>query len=85
MITAWTRHLSNDEDKEQFIKGVQGSKWLLSHLDTIFVQMEKDLNRAEVNPKTYDLPNWAYRQAHNNGYRQCLELIRKLINLDHKE
>jgi predicted FMN-binding regulatory protein PaiB len=33
----------------------------------------------------YALPNWDYRQAHYNGYVDCLKHIQFLINLDHKD
>lgn len=82
MISAWTKHLSKTEDKEQFQKEVLGSKTVLKRLSTIMKEMELDQDAIESNPDLYDKPNWDYRQAHLNGYRQCLRKINKLINLD---
>lgn len=82
MYSAWTKHLKDPEDKTKFEQGVRSSKTILDHLITILNEMESDLNQAEVNPKTYEVPNWDYRQAHNNGYRQCLNHLKKLIDLD---
>lgn len=82
MYSAWTKHLKDPEDKTKFEQGVRSSKTTLDHLITILNEMESDLNQAEVNPKTYEVSNWDYRQAHNNGYRQCLNHLKKLIDLD---
>jgi hypothetical protein len=40
------------------------------------------LDRQEVDPTTYDTPNWDYRQAHKNGQRAMLEKVRKIISLN---
>lgn len=82
MYTKWTSHLSNIKEKEQFEKEVFGSKAVLNRLKAIIDEQETELGRSETNPKTYDIPNWDYRQAHNNGYRQCLYVLKKLIDLD---
>lgn len=82
MYTAWTKHCKTPEEKKKFEEGVRSSKTTLDHLIVILDEMEVDLNQAETNPKTYEIPNWDYRQAHNNGYRQCLNHLKRLINLD---
>lgn len=85
MITAWTRHIKDEHEKQQFESSLLHSKWLLDHLKTILVSMDEDHERAEISPKVYDLPNWENRQADSNGYRRCLKQITKLITLDPKE
>lgn len=82
MYTAWTKHLHNPEEKKKFEQGVLSSKPVLDHLKGLLAEMETDLDRAETNPKNYEVPNWDYRQAHNNGYRQCLYILQKLVDLD---
>ena len=82
MYSIWTKHCKDDTEKEKVQKSIQGSKKTLDILHKILVEMESDLDRAEINPRTYEIPNWDYRQAHNNGYRQCLTTIMKLVNLD---
>lgn len=86
MYTVWTKHIVGDtEEKTRFETSLRNSKWVLDRQTEILNEMEASLDRSETNPKTYEIPNWEYRQAHNNGYRQCLQLIKKLINLDQKE
>lgn len=85
MYSVWTKNIHTAEEKEQFKNSLRGSKWVLDRQHEILIELETALDRAETNPKTYDLPNWDYRQAHNNGYRQCLNLIKNLINLDQKD
>lgn len=85
MISAWTKHLKNDTDKEQFKNQVQGSKLVLERLQDILKEVETEQDNIERSPKMYEIPNWDYRQAHLNGYKQCLSTIQRIINLDHKE
>jgi len=85
MKTAWTQHLTDPEEKVKFEESVLHSKWILEHLSTLLDMMEKSLNRQEISPRAYDQPNWDYRQAHANGYRQCLNNIQELLTLDRKE
>jgi len=85
MYVAWTKHLQDTKEKEDFKRTVYGSKTVLERLTSILNEMETDLNTVEISPKTYEVPNWDYRQAHNNGYRQCLNILKKLINLDQQK
>lgn len=85
MYTKWTSHLKDPKEKERFEGSIIGSRHVLDHLKTILGEMESDLDLAEVNPKYYDTPNWDYRQAHNNGYRQALRYLKKFIDLDKQE
>lgn len=45
----------------------------------ILARYEETLDRGEINPETYDNPNWAYRQAHINGERHALKIIKDLL------
>jgi len=85
MITAWTHHLSDPAEKDQFEKSLRNSKWILDRLNEMLVDMDKSLDRQETSPASYDTPSWAYKQAHLNGYRSCLSKVQQLINLDLKE
>lgn len=84
MITKWTSHLQTDKEKEDFEKEVQGAKRVLDRLKTMVEEQEKELNQAEINTKNYEIPNWDYRQAHNNGYRQCLHIMKRIVDLDQR-
>lgn len=84
MISAWTKHLK-EEDKDNFKKQVLSSKAVLGRLGVLLQELEGDLIQTELDTRIYDIPNWDYRQAHTNGFRDCLRKINKLINLDQKE
>lgn len=85
MITAWTKHLKTEEEKERFRNSVLGSKQVLKRLQEILKEVEGDLDNSELNTKIYDIPNWSYRQADMNGFRRCLKTIQKIITLDQKD
>lgn len=82
MLTKWTSHLKESEEKIRFESSVRGSKRVLERQDQILDEMIAELNLAETSPKNYEIPNWDYRQAHNNGFRQCLMVIKKLIKIE---
>lgn len=85
MKTIWTDHLRDQDEKAQFEKSLRHSSWILEHIGTLLGRMEKSLDKQELSPRAYDQPNWDYRQAHANGFRQCLNNIKDLINLDQKD
>lgn len=85
MKTIWTQHLKDPEEKKRYESSLRNSKWILDDLSALLDRMEEDLTKADINTKTYEVPNWAYRQAHNNGARQYVRLIKRLINLDQKD
>lgn len=82
MFMAWTKHITDPEEKIRFENSVQSSKHVLDRLKDMLDEQERDLNRAETDPRNYETPNWDYRQAHNNGYRQCLAVLKKFVDLD---
>ena len=82
MISKWTSHLQTDKEKEDFQKEVYSAKRVLERLSKIVEEMDEEADRIETNPKFYELPNWDYRQANNNGYRRCLSILRKITTLD---
>jgi hypothetical protein len=85
MITKWYSNIKNEEERERFVRSVLGSKMALNRLLEILDDEEKKLDRSETDISTYEQPNWAARQAHKNGYRSCLSMLKKLIDLDQKE
>lgn len=82
---AWTQHLKTQEEKDDFYREVMGSKRVLRRLKDIISSKEFSLDYQEMSEKSYDSPNWAYRQAHRNGFRQCVEGYKKLIDLDQQD
>lgn len=82
MISAWHKHLSTEKDKENFKNQVLGSKPVLRRLQELLKEVEDDLDRAELDTKIYDAPNWDYRQADINGFRRALKTVNKIIKVD---
>ena len=85
MISAWTDHLKDPEEKERFKKHVLSSKAVLDRLQEIMNTIEADYDAAELNTKIYDLPNWDYRQADMNGGRRMKRTISRIITLDQQD
>lgn len=85
MYVDWTRHLPDPAEKEKFELKIRSSKVVLERLQALLKEREMGLDRSETDIKSYDLPNWEYRQAHKNGFRQCLQILNKLIDLDQQE
>lgn len=85
MITAWTKHLQSEEEKQRFISKILSSKEVLDRLNTLLIEEEKQLNVSETSIKDFDQPNWENRQAFKNGYRSCLGVLRRLVDLDQQK
>lgn len=82
MITKWTSHLKDEVEKERFKSSILGSKKVLERLMDMVNEIEEEMNSVEVSPKNYEIPNWDYRQAHYNGFRQCLHQLRKILTIE---
>lgn len=85
MIIDWVKHCKTTEEKEQYVASLARAKWVLDDLSKLVNSNLRGRETAEISPKTYDSPNWGYQQAHNNGYKQALGDILKLINLDQEK
>ena len=85
MIPNWTNHLKDPEEKKRFRSYIYNSRGLLDRQIDILKEMENELDRSETDTNSYDSPSWAAKQAHKNGYRECLQKITKLITLDPKD
>jgi len=83
MITAWTKHCKTEEEKQQYTESLKRVKWVLDHAKSLV--NTDGIEAAEISPKSYDSPNWSYRQAHSNGYKQAVRDFHKLLTLDPKE
>lgn len=85
MISAWTKHCKSQEEKDQYIQSLNRVKWAFDDLKTLVQTSVDSIELQEASPKSYDSPNWPYRQAHANGYKQAMGDFIKLINLDPQE
>jgi hypothetical protein len=84
MIPNWTNHLKDPDEKKRFTQHMYNSKSVLDRLTAILKDMEDERNRSETDVDSYDCPSWAAKQAHNNGFRECVQKITKLITLDQR-
>ena len=84
MYTRWTQHLTDPEEKERFRNQVISAKPVLERLIEMIDEDEQALDRTEIDPRSYSVPNWSELQAHKNGNRQVYAVIKKMIDLDHQ-
>jgi hypothetical protein len=84
MFSKWTDHLK-DEQKESFQQQIYASKPVLDRFKAVIDEAEESLTKAEISPKSYETTSWAYKQAHSNGFRQALRLMRSFIDLDKQQ
>ena len=85
MQDKWYRNLKDSEEQKRFRSYIWNSKGVLDRLNDISKDMEQAITNQELNPDTYDSPTWGAKQAHFNGYRQCIRDFQKLISLDQKD
>lgn len=85
MITAWTKHLKTDEEKDKFTKSLKAARYILDRLQALLDEEKAGLESAEISPKIYETPNWDYKQAHTNGFKAALKMVSKLITLDQEK
>ena len=85
MITAWTKHLKDQDAKANFERTVWGSKPTLDRLIDILKEELNNTEEQQISAKSFDSPNWAEHQAYMNGYKQAQKTIIKLINLDQQK
>lgn len=81
----WTQHLKDQQDKDRFYSDVVSSKPILKRLAEMVDEKLTTMDFKEMSLDSYSNPNWAYRQAHQNGLRAFAEWTKSIINLDQKE
>lgn len=79
MLTLWVQDLKSDEERRKFKEQVLGSKKVLDKAIEICYNVVK--MDESVRTPDYDSPSWSHRQAHQNGKREALELIIKLLTV----
>lgn len=85
MLTVWTSHLKDAEEKANFEREVLSAKRVLERLRDILTSNVQGIERAERSTKAYDSPNWEYRTAHVNGYKGHYEDVMTITNLDQQK
>ena len=82
MKTIWTEQIKDEAKKEEYKQSLLRVKWVLEDLNSILDRIEKNIDRNETDPSHYDkVVNWSHKQAHSNGYRQCLRNIKSILDL----
>jgi hypothetical protein len=82
MLTKWTQHLTDSEEKQAFQKHVWSAKPVLERIIDLIKEDIENLEKVEISTRAYESPNWAYRQADCNGYKRAMANIKTLIDLD---
>lgn len=85
MQDKWYRHIKDHDEQKRFRSYIYNSKGVLDRLMDISKDLDKATENKELSPDTYDTPTWAAKQAHFNGYRQCLREFQLLLTLDQKD
>lgn len=80
MMSAWTKHLTNEEEKKKFENEVLGSKRVLAVLSKL---IDEKMEGASIpsNLQSYEDNNWAYKQAHKQGYLSLARNLKQLLNV----
>lgn len=76
---SWTKGL-NGESKSNFEVLLRNSSTVLGRLHSILEEKERELNSSEMSVKSFEDPNWAYKQAFVNGQKSGLKEIRDLLD-----
>lgn len=75
----WTAHLKDPEDKIELENAVRSARPVLELLAKMVEDQTSQLASTELDPKAFDNPNWAYKQAYKNGYRCSLKFLSGLL------
>ncbi len=81
----WTAHLQTEDEKQRFLNQLHGSRDVTDRLKELIAAKENELGKAERNIGVYQSPNWAYSQAHRNGYASAMAVIRNLLTSDQEK
>lgn len=81
MLTRWTQHLQDPQEKESFKRDITASKRVLERLKQIIEEDEQSLDKSEFDHRSYGIANWSHLQAHRNGNRQIYAEIKKYLDL----
>lgn len=81
MYTGWTAHLK-EEEKDAFKGQIHRARHVLHRLADLIESELKAIDDTERDPKAYDNPAWAYKQAYKNGVRVGYNKIKDFIDID---
>jgi hypothetical protein len=55
---------------------------IVKRLKEIIKERQSSLQISEIQPSSYDTPNWAEKQAHNNGMLYILKWVQDLLDFE---
>jgi len=79
MLRDWTRNLKSDQDIQDFERRLSASKSVLDRLGELVDERMRSMDISERGLSQFENPNWAYRQAFNNGLRSAFNIVKTLI------
>lgn len=74
----WAKHLSDEEQKDKFLKTIYSSGAALDRLKEIIDEL---LEEAELKSLGFETPNWPYVQASVIGEKKALNKIKDIITI----
>lgn len=85
MYIGWTKHIQDEKEKVDFQNSIWGSKRVLDRLKVLIEMEESAIENTERDIKSYDSASWSHKQAHKNGLRQGLSIIKQMVDLDKQQ
>jgi hypothetical protein len=79
MLRDWTNNLKSEQDILEFERKLNASKSVLDRLGELIDQRQHSMDISERGLSQFENPNWAYRQAFNNGLRSAFNIVKTLI------
>lgn len=76
----WAQGISDPDKKTSFESAIRNATTALGRLKEILVDKQGAVSAKETKIEAYENASWAYRQAHINGYRQCLKEMAELLS-----
>ena len=84
MWIKWTSNLKDEVEINNFRNQVFAAKPVLDRVRQLLDEKEAAIDRSEVNPETYNNPNWSHMQAFKNGIRAACGDLRLLLTIEDK-
>lgn len=73
------KNLSTEKERKDFEKLLRNSLIVLNRLYEILTERQEALERQTLNPKDFDTPNWAYKQAFLAGQKSTIQDLKDLF------
>ena len=80
MKSSWTKGMSTAQEKEDIRGAFKQSLYFRKRMLELLQDKIEERERASMSDEGYDCPNWAYKQAANQGYKKALLEVISLIS-----